>query len=423
MPDAFVIARSTDRQVVEALAEIATELKLNDARIRINGVDGFLDHTFACSQWQTDKEFQQISALQSSVLNSSSLVAGGQGHQLLSVTRDGKSIQDFLNFNYQSAQQGGVKGAHFALLLAVGKQKLRAIEINSEFSSTGLERFDTMIRARFGELEELRSIGGRVSVQAHDRMLELDRAYQERCKQQDEQLAERRRELKEEIDGERAKLQERAESLDARAAELDLSDSKAARRKLRQDLRETLTRHSQRFELSSTTRAQRWPVGVLLLVAIASTGWMTYVAFGELAASVSDPNGTWWRVATVSLKQLFFAITFLGFATYTLRWFEGWSRRHADAEFRFKQLELDIDRASWVVEVALEWRQQQGAELPKELLAQLSSGLFSERDTDGAAPVETLASLIFGTAANLKLKTPGVDLEFDKKGLRQLGKE
>jgi hypothetical protein len=30
-------------------------------------------------------------------------------------------------------------------------------------------------------------------------------------------------------------------------------------------------------------------------------------------------------------------------------------RAHASAEFLLKQFELDIDRASWVVETAMEW--------------------------------------------------------------------
>lgn len=70
------------------------------------------------------------------------------------------------------------------------------------------------------------------------------------------------------------------------------------------------------------------------------------------SAAAGAPKSDWWELVLVSAKQFFFGATFLGFAAYTLRWFENWSSRHADAELHIKQLELDIDRASWVVEVA-----------------------------------------------------------------------
>jgi hypothetical protein len=272
-------------------------------------------------------------------------------------------------------------------------------------------------------LEELRSIGARVSVEAHARMLELDRSYQDRCSQFDQKLADRQKELEAEADRDREKLKARSDALDQRAADLDLSDSKAARRKLRQELRETLKRHSERFELSQSTRRQRWPVAALLVVIMLASGYLTYSAFADFSSILGRSESTWLQIVTASLKQLFFAVSFLGFATYTLRWLDGWSRRHSDAEFHFKQLELDIDRASWVVEVALEWRQQQGAELPQELLNQLSSRLFSEREADAHSSAESIGSLILGAASNLKLKAPGVDLEVDRKGLRKMAKE
>lgn len=43
-----------------------------------------------------------------------------------------------------------------------------------------------------------------------------------------------------------------------------------------------------------------------------------------------------------------------------------------------KRLDLDIDRASWLVEMVMEWKEQKGTEIPEELLTRLSRNLFIE---------------------------------------------
>jgi hypothetical protein len=48
----------------------------------------------------------------------------------------------------------------------------------------------------------------------------------------------------------------------------------------------------------------------------------------------------------------------------------------ADEEFRLKRISLDVDRAIWVVETALEWQEQKQT-IPPQLLEQLSRDLFA----------------------------------------------
>jgi hypothetical protein len=61
-------------------------------------------------------------------------------------------------------------------------------------------------------------------------------------------------------------------------------------------------------------------------------------------------------------------------------------RAHASAEFLLKQFELDIDRASWVVETAMEWHRDQQAEIPAPLLEGITRNLFSDRGDSMQAP-------------------------------------
>lgn len=102
------------------------------------------------------------------------------------------------------------------------------------------------------------------------------------------------------------------------------------------------------------------------------------------------------------------------------RWFE----QHASAEFLLKQFELDIDRASWVVESAMEWRRDQQAEIPAPLLEGITRNLFADRTDPASAhsAADDLASALVGNASQLKLRLGENELNFDRKGLTTLGK-
>ncbi len=91
----------------------------------------------------------------------------------------------------------------------------------------------------------------------------------------------------------------------------------------------------------------------------------------------------------------------------------------------FKQMELDINRASWVVEMALEWKTEKGEEIPSELLEPLSRNLFQYAGTsvDRNEPPTDLASMILGAAYSAKIQTPSGELHFDKKSLRKAAKQ
>lgn len=100
-----------------------------------------------------------------------------------------------------------------------------------------------------------------------------------------------------------------------------------------------------------------------------------------------------------------------------------WAQQHAEEEFRLKQLEVDLDRASWVVEMAFEWDESKDNPIPQNLLDTLSANLFgdSTKSTDhsltpGDAVARALTGL-HGTSAELEL--PGGKFRIDRKGMRQ----
>ncbi|RVL29647.1 hypothetical protein [Sinorhizobium meliloti] len=126
------------------------------------------------------------------------------------------------------------------------------------------------------------------------------------------------------------------------------------------------------------------------------------------------------------LKPASITLALLGLMAWYLRWMNRWFERYADAEFHLKQFELDIDRASWVVEAALEWKLSQDRPMPEHLLETISRNLFSKGEKDDSAdmhPADYLASAILGRASALNLKVPGGEISLTGRDLKKLQKD
>lgn len=211
-------------------------------------------------------------------------------------------------------------------------------------------------------------------------------------------------------------VKQKNEQLDAKAKDLDDRANRHARRQIRKEFLEKLASREKVFQLSDATNSKRGAIHgqfwLLLIVALA------VVAFGINAVSLAP---------TDPYAYLKLAIGILGFAatsTYYIRWTDRWFRQHADEEFRLQRLALDFDRASWIVEMALEWKQEKGEEIPHELIESLTANLFLTGTASETLkhPVEDLAAALVGASANLKLNLPGgTELNLDRKGIKSLG--
>jgi len=114
---------------------------------------------------------------------------------------------------------------------------------------------------------------------------------------------------------------------------------------------------------------------------------------------------------------------FLGAAIwYYIRWQNAWFQKHADEEFNQKAFELDLDRASWLVEMAMEWQDEKGTEIPEYLVDKLSKNLFTkdENETPILHPADQLASALMGSSSSIELNTNGNKIKLDRKGIKTL---
>ena len=111
---------------------------------------------------------------------------------------------------------------------------------------------------------------------------------------------------------------------------------------------------------------------------------------------------------------------------FFLRWLNKFAAKSAEEEFKAKQLELDLTRASWLVELYFESvaaGDSQG--LPPHLIEQLSKNLFLTEDShhDSMTASDALASALVNSAAQLDLQLPGANVQLGKPGLKNLSKK
>lgn len=215
-----------------------------------------------------------------------------------------------------------------------------------------------------------------------------------------------------------SEVDQRKRELDDREASLNLQAAKAERRQVRQELKKMFKEWSQKFEITENTKRLRWiihafSVGTLILFA-------TFAAI-YLNQSLDVQDAT--RLISLHIKRAVSTALFVAMGIFYAKWNAQWFQKRANEEFRLKRMELDFDRASWLVELMFQWKDEHKDEpLPFELIERLTGHLFVPESPEQPPqhPYETIGSALVGAGAKLKLGPTGVEVELDRKGIQQL---
>ncbi|HMP04093.1 MAG TPA: hypothetical protein PKD86_02970 [Gemmatales bacterium] len=233
--------------------------------------------------------------------------------------------------------------------------------------------------------------------------LDQQRKQQEFQRQVEAEYASRQSRLEEQHQDRLKQFEAKEAELKKYRSEIDERENRQARRDIYKELKAKLDARNKSFELTEGTKNRRrftfW-FTVALLVLFAGV-----FAFCFSKNVVSDPAQINW-VAVGS--QIGFAIAFIGVATFFIRWNNQWFQKHADEEFKLKRLDLDIDRANWLVELAMEWKNITKSDIPDDLMDKLAHRLFTSEDSKelDMHPAETFLSALFGKAGRINLEFP-----------------
>lgn len=295
-------------------------------------------------------------------------------------------------------------------------------------SASGLYRdpatFKAIMQSHQRMLERMQKTITAVGEEAASARAKLEDEYWQKSSALLKENEKRRKELDTEVERIKARLAEDERHLEERKKALDDRDNTHARRALHSTLKQRLAEHAAKFELTDDTKGRRRPIHFAVWIAATSlvalivfNSWALQDAFGDTTSATAS--------IIMLLKPVGLTVALLGLVSWYLRWMNRWFERHADAEFQLKQFELDIDRASWVVETALEWRFSQNSAIPQHLLDNISRNLFSKGEKDEAAdmhPADYLASALIGKASSVRLSVPGGEVELGPKALSGAGK-
>ncbi|WP_139020699.1 hypothetical protein [Bradyrhizobium sp. ORS 285] len=304
-----------------------------------------------------------------------------------------------------------------------------------------LDKFFASINSKMNDAtDEILNISNLESVY-HSTVLKLETKFAEQIEKitswtvnQAQSYEDRKLQLANEIQSEKESLhadyiskfeevKRQNQELEELRRKLDDREYMHVRRSIRQDLQKTIADRQTKFSLTDDTQRLRRPIHaaiiILLVLLIAINAvylhQLTQIDFSNVSLAVMT-----WAIA----KQALAAIAVIGTTLYYVRWMNRWFEQHALAEFSLKKFQLDIDRASWVVETALEWRRDQNREITSALLEGIARNLFEEKDQsiDKSTAADDLASALVGNASQVKLKIGENEMSFDRKGLSALGK-
>ena len=276
-------------------------------------------------------------------------------------------------------------------------------------------------RRREEGLARLETLTQRIVKETHDYRIQLDAETAEHKRALTTASDEKTKALDAHYKERSAAVAARAQELDELRRELDDRSARHARRQQSKELQEKISERSKKFELTSETQHKRLPIHAIFALLLAMSGSL-------LAHSLLFPVRTtegvalWLELGRVPLGVLGFALT----SVFYIRWNDQWFRQHANQEFRFQQLALDVDRAGYAVEMLMEWQEEKGSEMPAVIVDRLTTGLFTDQTAEERVrhPTEDVASALLRASSSVRVNVPGVgEATVTGRGVRQLERD
>lgn len=303
-------------------------------------------------------------------------------------------------------------------------KKLKPIELGRAVGNKVSKEQEELASIHEATLSRLEGLSEQLISDTHEYRKRLDIEHLQRLHSLEAGFKTKEQELSKKYQQLIEQLQDKEQEFEDRKKELDSKSNTHARRQIRKDIIGEIKKRQAEFKLTSGTNSLRKPVALAMLGLILFFVALSCFSVRDFyyALGLSDINSLW----VSGIKQAIYSFGAVGSILFYIRWQNRWFEQHSLAEFHLKQLELDMERASWIVETSLEWNDAKGNSIPSELLESLSRSLFSpqgEKVENLVHPADQLASAIMGTASMVKLKAGNTEVEIDPRKLRRVKAE
>lgn len=433
MAKQYITPRLTDKKIVRLFAELAPSLSIENATLSIHSDIG--ENTNEGSEPETINlsDTKDLERFTDSNVNAKFTLSVPPFNNS-SITLSRALVRDEITIRFPKRNNSQLSRNHAAELISKTQKFFPPFDDVSHMTDVLGSEVSTFYQKREESLMRLEELSQNVIIQNEE--------YRRRT---DEELNANRKELQAGIDTKRSELQDEYETkysnlkkdheakLDAiRAKEkqlsekeqqLDNSSNRDARRKIHKSIKSLTAERNSSFSLTKDTVRKR-------IIIHAVFGVLISLMLILIIRALLRGNSDFENHAPGLVKSLYpyrvalstFALIAMGL--YYIRWTDIWFKRHADEEFSLKRFELDIDRASWVVEMALEWKKDTEDDLPLELLDRLTTNLFIPADKASSAkhPSEDLLSAILGASSEADINLPMAKVKFNRSGTSKLKK-
>jgi hypothetical protein len=413
--DTFRVRKINDRQLVDKLREVTTKCGFEKITLNVPMI-GHNPNEVRDAAWFDEPVMKQVLEINAPLIQSLTIWFGRDVR--IGVTREANNL---LSDQVTLTMPDGLRDPAFVLPI------VRAVREAFDGITSPVVNADVLgkeVKEHYDAREQYLTRQEREVSEFFIKMADFNRKLTEEHRAKMDQLeadfASRQKKLDEQHQARMEELNKRDAEFEKRKAEFDLQEARGMRRKLREDQKKELQELVKKFTLTPDTEKKRTPVWFAAVATILVLAGITlYLMFG---VEVFDRDGHLNYLLVV--RQITFSVATIGFVWFFIVWSNRWFQRHADEELRLKRLSLDLDRASWVFEMILDWQKETKQEFPPELLKQLAKNLYAVDGVgdDDMTKADLLAALL-GSAASLKLKGAGGEVEFDRKGLREVEKK
>lgn len=219
-----------------------------------------------------------------------------------------------------------------------------------------------------------------------------------------------------------SELSDTQKQYEQKLSEINDRENTHVRRELYKEITDKIQTDISSFTLTPHTKSYESKVHIFFILFIILT--LIFAIAFNYPYFISDNKAE--MEIFLLLKSSISIIGFVLTLSFYIRWIIKLYDKQALSERTLKQTQIDIARASWLVETLMEWRKKENGVIPTELLAALSRNLFQNESKEievDLSPADQLASALLGSASKLKINTGVAELEWDGKKVKDLEKK
>lgn len=411
------IPRQSDSSVIECFKKVAEEFDIDQLSIEVVGYPSFGQVTLSEKNEALDAiiEADTVIIIRISMNVSGLSINYNRGGNPGSTNEQTQKSPYFDELEFVSNNNTQILGQDIIKVVTMFAHQLSAYTPARGLGETPEQvKLSAIHNATLDRLERLNE---KLVSSTHDYRKKLDTEFSEKSEKLEQSYENKEQSLEQKYSEAHEAIEEEKKALEGRRKELDDKDNTHARREIRKDILKEIKNRQQEFKLTQGTVALRKPISIAMIVLVS----IFLIGAGTTGVELLNKSLSGNDLILTIVKQAFYTFGAVGSLIFFIRWMNRWFEQHSLTEFHLKQFELDMERASWLVETSLEWKDAKGTAMPPELMQSLSTNLFSNRDDveHVVHPADQLASAIFGSASAIKLQAGDSLIEVDPKKLKK----